>query len=101
MGKVKREDREIRSQERRVIGQKVKMKVGVEQRGMEIGLDGEGGGRKGKKKEKKEVKKRYEMKGVKGPKQKDELKQASHHSCVLFFALSLCRTHLQSSVKDD
>lgn len=49
-GKVKREDREVSSQERRVIGQKVKMKVGVEQRGMEIGLDGEGGGGKGKKK---------------------------------------------------
>lgn len=46
-GKVKQEDREIRSQERRVIGQKVEMKVGVEKRGMEIGLDGEGGGGKG------------------------------------------------------
>lgn len=78
----------MRSQERRVIGQKVKMKVGVEKRGMEIGLDGEGGGGKGKK----EVKKRYEMKGVKAPKQKDELKQASHHSCVLFFSLSVPHT---------
>lgn len=54
-GKVKEEDREVRSQERRVIGQKVKMKVGVEKRGMEIGLDGEGGGGKGKKIGKKEV----------------------------------------------
>lgn len=31
------------------------MKVGVEKRGMEIGLDGEGGGGKGKKIGKKEV----------------------------------------------
>lgn len=31
------------------------MKVGVEKRGMEIGLDGEGGGGKGKKRGKKEV----------------------------------------------
>lgn len=54
-GKVKQEDREISSQERRVIGQKVEMKVGVEKRGMEIGLDGEGGGGKGKKRGKKEV----------------------------------------------
>lgn len=41
---------------------------------------------------KKEVKKRYEMKGVKAPKQKDELKQASHHLCVLFFSLSVPHT---------
>lgn len=32
------------------------------------------------------------MKGVKAPKQKDELKQASHHSCVLFFSLSVPHT---------
>lgn len=39
---------------------------------------------------KKRGKKRYEMKGMKAPKQRDELKQGSHHSCVLFF--SVCST---------
>lgn len=37
---------------------------------------------------KKTGRKRHEMKGMKAPKQRDELKQDSHHSCVLFFSLS-------------
>lgn len=80
----KREDRKRKSQERRVIrtgGQKDKMErweCSREEwkRGWMVTKEVEKG--------KKEVKKRYEMKGAKAPKQKDELKPDSHHSCLLF-----------------
>lgn len=42
------------------------------------------------------------MKGMKAPKQGDELKQHSLHACVFFFFFpSLCSTYFQSSIKVD